>query len=132
VFPRNTRGLSPCKGARGSKNTPTRCHPHSHALTRGTYNFLFKGASHLSKRLENLNLISGDLLLDFTEGGLFALLAGDVHPSKDDYINAFDLSALSAAIFTAFRDADLNSDGWVNGIDVSMLLENLHESGDGI
>lgn len=100
-------------------------------VTAGNYNFLLKGVSHLSKRLNNLSFQNDSLLLDYTDGGTFSLLAGDVHSSKDDYVNGLDLSATVIKLYSAFLDADLNLDGYVNGMDLSMVVSNLYLSGEG-
>jgi cysteine-rich repeat protein len=97
----------------------------------GDYNFLLKGLSHLSKRLDNLPFREADLLLDFTQQGAFFLLAGDVHVSKDDYVNGLDLSATVIRLYSGFLDADLNRDGYVNGMDLSIIVGNLYKRGDG-
>ena len=73
-----------------------------------------------------------DTDLDYTYGGTFDLLAGDVHPSKDDYVNSMDLSVVSARIYASDVDADLNVDGVVNALDLSMVLVNLYERGEAL
>lgn len=97
----------------------------------GNYHFLLKGGSHLSKRLSDINFTGTDLVLDYTLGGTSFLLGGDVHPSKDDYINGLDLSSIIPRLYTAFVDADLNFDGTVNGMDLSIAVTNLFKRGDG-
>ncbi|MDP2691874.1 MAG: DUF4215 domain-containing protein [bacterium] len=100
-------------------------------LGPGGYLALLKGLSHLTKRLNGLTLSpGGDLLLDFTLGGAFFLLAGDVHRSKDDYVNGLDFSAVCLALYTALIDADLNNDGLVNGLDLSIAVANIYQRGE--
>jgi cysteine-rich repeat protein len=101
-------------------------------VVSGDYHFLIKGLSHLSKRMEYVPYREIDLLLDFTEQGSFFLLAGDVHSSKDDYVNGLDLSATVIRLYSAFLDADLNRDGYVNGMDLSIIVGNLYERGERI
>ena len=45
-------------------------------------------------------------------------------------INALDLSALAQLLFTSDSVADLNRDGWVNGMDVTIAIENLYQEGE--
>jgi len=99
-------------------------------LTQQNYTFLLKGNSYLSKRLESPLFRGVDLLVDFSFGGTFFLLGGDVRP--DDYINGLDLSAAVIRLYSAFADADLNHDGFVNGMDLSIVVANLFKSGDGV
>ena len=98
-------------------------------LPKQNYNFLFKGGSYLSKRLDSTAFQGIDLLLDFTLGGSFFLLGGDVH--SDDYINGLDLSATIPHLYTSFPDADFAHDGIVNGMDISIIVSNLFKKGDG-
>ena len=95
------------------------------------YDFVLKGLSHLSKRLPSLSFSGADLLLDFSFGGTFHLIAGDVHPTKDDYINGLDISSAVTRLYGSFLDADLNFDGFVNGMDLSMIVINLYKKGEG-
>jgi cysteine-rich repeat protein len=99
-------------------------------LPERNYVFLLKGASQLSKRLESPAFRGVDLLLDFTFGGSFFLLSGDVKP--DDYINGLDLSATVIRLYSAVLSADLNRDGLVNGMDLSIIITNLYKAGDGV
>ncbi|MGE3340409.1 MAG: DUF4215 domain-containing protein [Candidatus Altimarinota bacterium] len=98
----------------------------------GNYHFLLKGLSHLSRRLSDVSFQGADVLLDYTVGGTSFLLGGDVHPSKDDYVNGLDLSSIVARLYGAFLDADLNYDGIVNGMDLSITVGNLFKSGEGV
>ena len=101
-------------------------------IDSGQYSVLLKGLSHLSKRLDSVDFSGAeDFLLDFTLGGVFYLLAGDVHGSKDDTVNGLDVSAAIARLYTSSPDADLNSDGYVNALDMSVMLTNLYKEGDG-
>lgn len=101
-------------------------------LPQGDYKFVLKGLSHLSKRIDVLNYRGVDLLVDFTFGGAAYLLGGDVHASKDDYVNGLDLSALVLRLYSPFADADLNKDSYVNALDLSIVVKNLFLFGDGV
>jgi len=99
------------------------------AVDPGSYEYVLKGLSHLSKSLGPLAFVGTDLFLDFTYSNTFNLIAGDVHSSKDDYINGLDFSSITLAMYTDDLDADLNYDGLVNGIDLAMPFGNVY--GDG-
>jgi cysteine-rich repeat protein len=97
------------------------------------YTVLIKGVSHLSKRIEGVDMrVFNDLVLDFTLNGAFYLIAGDVHPSKDDYVNALDISSIVSMLYGGDVNGDLNLDTTVNALDLSVLVGNLYKAGDGI
>lgn len=99
----------------------------------GVYTAMFKGLSHLSKRLDGVSfVVPENVELDFTEGGSWYVKAGDVHFSKDDFVNALDISALIGYLYGASLEGDFNNDTVVNGLDLSILVGNLYERGDGI
>lgn len=98
----------------------------------GVYDVVLKGISHLSKRLEDVDMTNfNDLVLDFTENGTFYLFAGDVQSSKDDYINSLDVSAILGMLYLNNIDGDLNLDSSVNALDLSVVMRNLQKRGDG-
>lgn len=100
-------------------------------LIPGVYDTKFKGRSHLKKLLINKDIDPiSDNFLDFTLGETFYLLAGDVHNTKDNYVNGLDISAMVRELYTADLDADLNQDTQVNGLDLSILVVNLYKWGD--
>lgn len=104
---------------------------NAESIPPGTYTFLFKGLSHLSKRLDRLSFRDTDLLVDFTLGGSFYLIGGDTSVIKDDYINALDFSSMILRLYTALPEVDLNHDGMVNGMDLGLIESNLYKQGDG-
>jgi cysteine-rich repeat protein len=97
-----------------------------------TYNAVIKGISHLTKRIDGVDMrVFNNLLLDFTINTSFSLIAGDVHPAKDDYINALDISSIVGMLYGGDLNGDLNVDTTVNALDLSILVGNLYKSGDG-
>jgi hypothetical protein len=96
----------------------------------GTYDFALKGVSYLRTVVHDVGLLLTGTVLDFTQGGIFALLAGDVHSSNDNFINSLDLSVLLNKLNTGNVVSDLNADGKVNSLDLNMLLTNLSKRGE--
>ncbi len=97
----------------------------------GIYHASYKGLSHLTRFMRNIQFIEGESVdLDFTELGTYFLLAGDVALSKDDYINSLDIVATMLALYDNEEHADLNADGIVNGLDLSIEVFNLYKSGE--
>jgi len=98
-----------------------------------------KGRSHLAKKITQVTLSAGDVALNFTDAsdgnfGPYRLRAGDVQgiwPGvKDNLVDVLDLSALSRYFNGANVDGDLNKDGIVDILDVSITLSNIFVSGD--
>ncbi len=99
-------------------------------LESGTYDFTFKGYSHLTRLLSGVELV-GYAPLDFTDDGNDPLLSGDINMTDgDDEINALDISVLVNAWNTSDVRSDLNRDDEVNSIDISNLLANFNAVGD--
>lgn len=102
-------------------------------VATANYHAAFKGRSHLTKFIRDVAFDEDrDIELDFTFGDTFDVLAGDVHMSKDDYVNSLDLSATVVVIYNPDDEADLNMDGVVNGMDLSIEVVNLYKSGETI
>lgn len=105
----------------------------SDPVTPRSYNALIKGVSHLSKRIDAVDFSDlSNMVIDFTLNQTFFLIAGDVHPGKDDFVNALDISALVSYLYESSQDGDLNLDTTVNALDLSILVGNLYKQGDGI
>ncbi len=94
------------------------------------YDISFKGLSHLRKILRDAPLSGGVNSLDFTLANTFYLLAGDVHRSSDNMVNALDISTLLGSLSTGNEVTDLNHDTGVNSLDINILLANLMVRGD--
>ena len=117
-------------------------------LTPGPYDVTFKGHQHLTKKLNNINLISGNNILNFTQAnnsiatGTVELIAGDISGDGltvatlgDDVINSVDLGIMLNGLDNddptgnTIR-ANLNQDIVVNSVDLSVLINNLDLEGD--
>lgn len=95
----------------------------------GYYHASYKGLSHLTKFIRDVSF-GPDVNLDYTFGGSFDLLAGDVAIGKDDFVNSLDISATTAVLYGGLEDADLNLDTSVNGLDLSIEIYNIYKSGE--
>lgn len=104
----------------------------SRKIKNGRYHISLKGLSHLTKVLRNVVIDDTTETIDFTELETFEVIAGDVHESKDDFINGLDISAAVDRLYTTSIDADLNRDGIVNGLDIAIVVENIYRSGEKI
>lgn len=105
---------------------------------------VIKGNAHLAKKIIGIDITAGmDLTLDFTDGGSFSLLAGDLagdlrgttHTgdlvdflksiSRDDYLDVMDAAAADLRFGNPSTDiANLNGDDTVDIQDISMILSN--------
>ena len=72
------------------------------------------------------------MVLDFTNGGSYELYAGDVQGFglKDNLIDVLDISMTDSKFNSANEDADLNRDGVVDVLDMSIVLVNYGKQGD--
>jgi cysteine-rich repeat protein len=115
----------------GITNNTTGVYTGTHSVPVGTdYIAEIKGLSHLSKRIVGVNTTVPALSLDFTDGGLTRLRAGDVRartetnplptysgkpPLNDDIIEGADLSLILSYFGTlgpsAYKILDFNRDG---------------------
>ncbi len=101
---------------------------NSNTIPHDNYNISIKGLSHLRKNFSNKeigpkNTITLDLTYD-------PLLAGDSHPTADNYINGMDISYLVINLYTDDLRSDLNRDTTINSLDLSVLINNLYKVGD--
>jgi len=114
----------------------------------GTYDVMFKGHQHLSKKLNDIVLGPGLTMLNFStldnaapKGGE-VLLGGDISgdvltPATmgDDVVNSVDISILlndldnNDPTGNAIR-ANINQDIVVNSVDMSILLDNIDKEGE--
>lgn len=117
-------------------------------ITAGTYDVTIKGHQHLTKKLNDIALTSGNTVLNFTQADNSStkdsgvLLAGDVSNAGtspatlgDDVVNSVDISLLLDdlddidATGNGFR-TNLNQDTAINSVDLSILLDNLDVTGE--
>jgi cysteine-rich repeat protein len=101
-------------------------------LENGTYDISLKGYSHLTKVIRDVVIDQSTETIDFTEGGKSFLIAGDVHSSKDDFIDGLDIAATVNALYSNDLSADLNHDGFVNALDLSIVVGNIYKTGERI
>jgi len=113
-----------------------------------TYDVAFKSHQHISSKLNDVFLDSGNNSLNFTQAdnsiftGPLRLRAGDISGEGDspenlgdNIVNSVDLSILIGQIdledpTTRGYRANFNQDTVINAIDLSMLIENLDIGGD--
>jgi hypothetical protein len=103
------------------------------AIPTGNFEVVFKGESHLAKRIVGVSIENGyDTTLDFTEAGDFYLLAGDVQGTglKDNFVDILDISAEDIKFNSHDLVFDLNRDGIVDVLDMSAVLVNYNKGGD--
>ncbi len=98
------------------------------SIPQGSYDVVLKGYSHLSKLYKNLLFIDQNQVLNLTPYG--DLLAGDTHPSGDDFVNSLDISSLISKLETSNYRNDLNQDTKVNSLDLSIQIYNLSKAGE--
>ena len=111
---------------------------------------ILKTNAHLAKRINGVNTMISDLILDFTENNTFYLLAGDMagdlqNPTaqnpftqflqsvhQDEFVDILDISA----VVSKFNDqtigerSNLNGDNIVDAQDISIILGNWNKEGD--
>lgn len=116
-------------------------------IVPGTYDIGVKTAAHLTKILDDVNLVAGNNVLNFSQAdnsapkGGVVLDSGDISgdgltPATlgDDVVNSVDISIILAELDdddltgNAIR-SNLNQDVVVNSVDLSMMLDNLDQTG---
>lgn len=91
------------------------------------YDVLVKGLSHLRRIFPHQLFGSSGFTLDLRTP---VLLAGDSHPTSDNYVNSLDISYEITKIYTSELRADLNRDGLVNSLEFPTLISHLYKYGD--
>lgn len=117
-------------------------------IAPGTYDITIKGHQHLTAKLDNVALVGGNNVLNFTQldnsspKGSEVLIAGDVNGAGtdpatlgDDVVNSVDLTVLIDNLDeddptgNGYR-ANVNQDTVINANDLSLLIGNLDETGE--
>lgn len=94
----------------------------------GQHDVAVKGLSHLRRVFANETFgPTTEFNLDLR---YLDLLAGDSHPTSDNYINSLDISYEILNIYNSNLRADLNRDGKVNSLEFPTLISNLYKHGD--
>jgi hypothetical protein len=97
-------------------------------VSPGQHDVAVKGLSHLRRTFSNQSFgPSNEFLLDLR---YLTLLAGDTHPTSDNYINSLDISYEILHLYSGDIRADLNRDGRVNSLEFPTLISNINKYGD--
>ena len=91
------------------------------------YDVLIKGLSHLRRIFPHQYFNGNSFTLDLRSP---VLLAGDAHPSSDNFVNVMDYVYEVANIYGNNLRADLNRDGKVNSLEFPTLISHLYKYGD--
>ena len=100
-------------------------------LIPGIYDVYLKPENYLTKRVVNVSIGASPSGITAT-----AFLPGDISNVEDDIINGTDLSTIIFAYNTTIADAgydanaDLNCDGFVDALDLSLLIFSFLAEGD--
>lgn len=103
---------------------------NSVSVVPGTYNFYIRGLSHLRKRFPAVQTFT-----NYNSSVIFAapsqyLVAGETSEVYDNFINGLDISTQVVSLYTGDEQDDLNQDGVVNALDLSITVKNLYVQGD--
>ncbi|MEP7103780.1 MAG: dockerin type I domain-containing protein [Candidatus Dojkabacteria bacterium] len=98
----------------------------------GTYKFYATGFSHLRKRFTGVSAFNTYHDSVNLTGASNFLVAGEVSNSFDNKVNSLDLAYLNSKMGSADNKADLNQDGIVNSLDVTIERNNQLKLGDPI
>lgn len=97
-------------------------------ITATYYDVLVKGLSHLRRIFPHQSFAGGaGFALDLSSP---LLLAGDSHPTADNYVNSMDVSYEITKLYTNDLRADLNRDTIVNSLEFPTLISHLYAYGD--
>jgi hypothetical protein len=98
------------------------------SIPNGEYTISIKGISHLRRNYRNIFI--GNRATETLDVTFPRLIAGDPHPSGDNFINSLDISYLLIHLYNSNLRGDQNRDGIVNSLDLSITTSNLYVSGD--
>lgn len=94
----------------------------------GQHDVAVKGLSHLRRVYPSQTIgPTAEFVLDLR---YLDLLAGDSHPTSDNYVNSLDISYEILHLYGNNLRADLNRDGKVNSLEFPTLISNLYSFGD--
>ena len=98
----------------------------------GLYNVIAEGPVHLGRTKYNVNIVPGVNTVDFSDGGTFALKAGDLN--DDGLIEALDLARVirdyDPGVPQPGNPSDINNDGQVDAVDLALVIANYWERSD--
>jgi hypothetical protein len=104
-------------------------------ISTGNYTAMLKGEAHLGKRITNVEIANdASTTIDFTIDDNFYLYAGDVQGTglKDNFIDILDVSKEDTEFNIYQKIYDLNRDGAVDVLDISIILTNFNTQGDAL
>jgi hypothetical protein len=101
----------------------------SSLITNASYRFIFQGTSHLRHKTDCYQINKVEQSIDFTLESK-ELRAGEISAFYDNYINSLDISKLEKDYLSSNIKSDLNRDGKVNSLDLSILINNLFIAGE--
>ena len=94
----------------------------------GVHDVAIKGLSHLRRTFPSQSFgPANEFALDLRS---LNLLAGDTHPTADNYINSLDISYEILHLYSSDLRGDLNRDGKVNSLELPTLISNINKHGD--
>lgn len=114
----------------------------------GTYDVYVKGSQTLTKKFSNVQIVSGENILNFTQTnvanttkGTTQLIAGDItgigntiNTLGDDAINASDIGVILGTFSQSGTSnslrGDINHDTTINASDIGIILKNFGQTGD--
>lgn len=103
---------------------------NAQTVVSGDYDFNIRGFSHLNKLIPNVNAFNSYTSSLFFTAPSQYLIAGETSIVFDNYINGLDLSTQVVNLNTGDIKNDLNQDGLVNSLDLSITVKNLYAEGD--
>lgn len=99
------------------------------SLVDNNYKFYVKGDGYLKRSFGPLRAFDkSTTTLDLRSDT--ELLAGEVSKIYDNYINSFDIDGVNEFFGSNTQKYDLNRDGLVNSMDISIALKNFNSKGD--
>lgn len=107
----------------------TVCPVSASLITNQYYDILIKGLSHLRRSFTHQNFRGAGAGITFDLRSPL-LLAGDSHPTADNYVNSLDISYEISNLYTNNLRADLNRDTIVNSLEFPTLISHLYAYGD--
>jgi hypothetical protein len=100
------------------------------SMMPGNYDFFIRGQSHLIKKFSSVEAFRYyATTLSFTNPTDY-LTAGETSIVFDNFINGLDLATQLQKLYSTDVDNDLNQDGEVNALDLSITISNIYKSGD--
>ncbi len=119
------------------------------SISPGTYDIGIKGKAQLTRVLQDVPLLDGNTVLNFsttdyasTTKGSIVILGGDINGTGtspatfgDDVVNSVDLSVLLPELDDTDPTgnvvrSNINQDTEINSVDLSIMLDNLDVEGD--